>query len=104
MLRKAGTFLISNSTATKFPSGTNNTAVIHKTAGNSGNTTKSWSMDWTASTNTSGSTIFYASLLFANNNGNNNGDNTFTKSLLVNEEVVNAISDNTIQPISLIIL
>jgi hypothetical protein len=98
MLGKAGTFLITNSTETKFASGTNNTAVTHKAAGNSGNTTKSWSMDWTASTNTSGSTIFYAALLFANNNGNNNGDNTFTTSLSVNEEVVNAISDNTIQP------
>ena len=76
MLGKAGTFFITNSTETKFATGTNNTAVTHKTAGNSGNTTKSWSMDWTASTNTSGSTIFYA-LLFANNNG----DNTFTTSL-----------------------
>ena len=93
MLGKAGTFLITNSTETKFASGTNNTAVTHKTAGNSGNTTKSWSMDWTASTNTSGSTIFYAALLFANNNGNNNGDNVFTTSLAVNEEIVNAIND-----------
>ena len=93
MLGKAGTFLITNSTETKFASGTNNTAVTHKTAGNSGNTTKSWSMDWTASTNTSGSTIFYAALLFANNNGNNNGDNTFTTSLSVNEEIVNGVND-----------
>ena len=93
MLGKAGTFLITNSTETKFATGTNNTAVTHKTAGNSRNTTKSWSMDWTASTNTSGSTIFYAALLFANNNGNNNGDNTFTTSLSVNEEVVNPIND-----------
>jgi len=95
MLGKAGTFLITNSTETKFADNTNNTAVTHKTAGNSGNTTKIWSMDWTASTNTSGSTIFYAALLFANNNGNNNGDNTFTTSLTVNEEIVNGISDNT---------
>jgi len=95
MLGKAGTFLITNSTETKFADGTNNTAVTHKTAGNSGNTTKSWSMDWTASTNISGSTIFYAALLFANNNGNWNGDNTFTTSLTVNEDVVNGISDNT---------
>jgi hypothetical protein len=93
MLGKAGTFLITNSTETKFATGTNNTAVTHKTAGNSGNTTKSWSMDWTASTNTSGSTIFYAALLFANNNGNNNGDNTFTTSLSVNEEIISAIND-----------
>ena len=94
-LSKVGGFLITNSTETKYATGTNNTAVTHKTAGNIGNTTKSWSMDWTASTNTSGSTIFYAALLFANNNGNNNGDNTFTTSLSVNEEVINGISDNT---------
>ena len=97
MLGKAGTFLITNSTETKFADGTNNTAVTHKTAGNSGNTTKSWSMDWTASTNISGSTIFYAALLFANNNGNWNGDNTFTTSLTVNEDVVNVILDKTTQ-------
>ena len=97
MLGKAGTFLITNSTETKFAAGTNNTAVTHKTAGNSGNTTKSWSMDWTASTNTSGSTIFYAALLFANNNGNNNGDNVFTTSLAVNEEIVNAINDLSVK-------
>ena len=82
---------------TKFSTGTNNTAVTHKTAGNSGNTTKNWSMDWTASTNTSGSTIFYAALLFANNNGNNNGDNVFTTSLAVNEEIVNAINDLSVK-------
>ena len=54
-------------------------------------------MDWTASTNTSGSTIFYAALLFANNNGNNNGDNVFTTSLAVNEEIVNAINDLSVK-------
>ena len=90
---KTGTFLITNSTETKFATGTNNTAVTHKTAGNSGNTTKSWSMDWTATTNNSGSTTFYAALIFANNNGNNNGDNVFTTSLAVNEEIVNALND-----------
>ena len=97
MLGKAGTFLITNSTETKFATGTNNTAVTHKTAGNSGNTTKSWSMDWTASTNISGGTIFYAALLFANNNGNNNGDNTFTTSLTVNEEIINIINDLSVK-------
>jgi hypothetical protein len=97
MLGKAGTFLITNSTETKFAAGTNNTAVTHKTAGNSGNTTKIWSMDWIASTNTSGSTIFSAALLFANNNGNNNGDYTFTTSLTVNEEIVNAVNDLSLE-------
>ena len=90
---KTGTLLITNSTETKFATGTNNTAVTHKTAGNSGNSTKSWSMDWTATANSSGSTTFYAALIFANNNGNNNGDNVFTTSLSVNEEIINIIND-----------
>jgi len=82
---KAGTFLITSSAATKFASGTNNTAVTHKTAGTNGNTTKIWSMDWTATANSSVSTTFYAALMFANNNGNNSGDNVFTTSLVVLE-------------------
>jgi hypothetical protein len=94
---KTGTFLITNSTETKFATGTNNTAVTHKTAGNSGNTTKSWSMDWTATANSNMSTTFYAALMFANNNGNNNGDNVFTTSLVVNEEIVNAIDNLSIK-------
>jgi len=94
---KAGTFLITNSTETQFAPNTNNTAVTHKTTGNSGNTTKIWSMNWTPTANSTESTTFYAALLFANNNGNNNGDNTFTTSLSVNEEIVNAINDLSIE-------
>ena len=93
---KTGTFLITNSTETKFATGTNNTAVTHKTAGNSGNTTKSWSMGWTATANSNMNTTFYAALMFANNNGNNNGDNVFTTSLVVNEEIINAIDNLSI--------
>ena len=70
-----------------------NNAVTHKSSGTSGNLTKSWSMDWTATTNSNVSTTFYAALLFANNNGNNNGDNTFTTSPSVNEEIISAIND-----------
>ena len=55
-------------------------------------------MDWTPTIDISiGNTTFYVSLLFANGNGNFNGDNVFTTSLSVNEEVVNGISDNTTQ-------
>jgi len=89
---KSGNFMITDNT-TKFVNANN--AVTHKSSGTSGNTTKSWTVNWTPTANSNGNTIFYASLLFANNNGNNNGDNTFTTSLSVNEEVVNGISDNT---------
>ena len=91
---KIGNLIITDNT-TKLAN--SNNAVTHKSSGTSGNSTKSWSMDWTASTNTSGSTIFYAALLFANNNGNNNGDNVFTTSLSVNEEIVNAIHDLSVK-------
>ena len=89
---KSGNFMITDNT-TKLVNVNN--AVSHKSSGTSGNTTKSWTMDWTPTSNSSGNTTFFASLMFANGNGNYNGDNVFSTSLLVNEEVVNAISDNT---------
>ena len=87
---KSGDFMITDNT-TKLVN--LNKAVTHKSSGTSGNTTKTWSMDWIASTNTSGSTTFYASLLFSNANSNNNGDNAFTTSLSVNEAIFTAIND-----------
>jgi hypothetical protein len=91
---KSGDFILTDNT-TKFVNANN--AVSHKSSGTSGNTTKSWTMDWTPTANSNGNTTFYASLLFSNANSNNNGDNIFTTSLSVNEELVNGISDNTIQ-------
>jgi len=92
---KSGKFLITdNSTKLVNVGG----AVSHKSSGTSGNTTKIWTMDWTPTIDISiGNTTFYASLMFANGNGNFTGDNVFTTSLSVNEVVVNGISDNTTQ-------
>ncbi|MDB9910045.1 T9SS type A sorting domain-containing protein [Flavobacteriales bacterium] len=92
---KSGNFLITDNTTKLVNVGR---AVSHKSSGTSGNTTKIWTMDWTPTIDVSiGNTTFYASLLFANGNGNFNGDNVFTTSLSVNEVVVNGISDNTTQ-------
>ena len=92
---KSGNFLITDNTTKLVNVGR---AVSHKSSGTSGNTTKIWTMDWTPTIDVSiGNTTFYASLMFANGNGNNFGDNVFTTSLSVNEEVVNAISDNNLQ-------
>jgi len=85
-ISKVGTFLITNSTETKYATGTNNAAVTHKLAGTSGNTTKSWAMDWIAAATINNSTTFYASLIFANNNNQNTLDNVSTTSLLVIED------------------
>jgi hypothetical protein len=98
-INKTGTFFITNSTETKFANGTSNTAVTHKTAGTIGNTTtKNWSMDWTPTINSSGSTTFYAALMFANGDGDNGPeDKVFTTSLDVNEEIVSAINDLSVR-------
>jgi hypothetical protein len=89
---KSGDFMITDNT-TKLVNANN--AVTHKSSGTAGNTTKNWTMDWTPTSNSNGNTTFYASLMFANGNGNYNGDNVFTTSHSVNEDVVNGISDNT---------
>jgi hypothetical protein len=91
---KSGNFLITDNTTKIVNVGR---AVSHKSSGTSGNTTKIWTMNWIPTANSNGNTTFYASLLFSNANSNNNGDNVFTTSLSVNEEVVNAISDNNLQ-------
>ena len=88
---KAGSFMITDNT-TKLVNG--NKAVTHKSSGNSGNTTKTWSVDWTPSTSsTATTTTFYAALMFADGNGQNSGDNLFTASLTANKAVANSIYD-----------
>ena len=92
---KSGNFLITDNTTKLVNAGM---AVSHKSSGSSGNTTKIWTMDWTPTIDGSiGNTTFYASLMFANGNGNNFGDNVFTTSISVNEAVINGVSDNTTQ-------
>jgi hypothetical protein len=87
---KSGDFMITDNT-TKLVN--DNNAVTHKASGTSGSSTKSWSMDWTPTASSSGNTIFYAALMFANANSNNNGDNVFTTSLSVNEKIINTINN-----------
>jgi hypothetical protein len=87
---KSGDFMITDNT-TKLVN--NNNAVTHKASGTSGSSAKSWSMDWTPTSSSSGNTTFYAALMFANANSNNSGDNVFTTSLSVNEKIINPIND-----------
>jgi len=91
---KSGNFMITDNT-TKLVNANN--AVSHKSSGTSGNTTKSWTMDWTPTANSIGNTTFFAAIMFSNANSNNNGDNVFTTSLLVNEEMVLGNLDNNSQ-------
>ena len=89
---KSGDFLITDNT-TKI---VNFNAVTHKSSGINGNTIKSWNMGWSPTASSTGSTVFYAALMFANGNGNNdNEDSVFTTSLTVSENIVNTIQEYT---------
>jgi len=88
---KTGDLMITDNT-TKLAN--SNNAVTHKSSGTIGNSTKSWSMDWTPRANSIGSTTFYAALMFANGNGNDDsGDKVLTTSHSVNEEIINDINN-----------
>jgi len=92
---KTGDLMITDNT-TKLAN--SNNAVTHKSSGTSGNSTKSWSMDWTPTANSTGSTTFYAALMFANGNGNDDsGDKVFTTSHSVNEAIISASNDLSVK-------
>ena len=92
---KTGDLIITDNT-TKLAN--SNNAVTHKSSGTSGNSTKSWSMDWTPTANSTGSTTFYAALMFANGNGNDDsGDKVFTTSHSVNEAIISASNDLSVK-------
>jgi len=91
---KTGNLMITDNTTKLVNS---NNAVTHKSSGTSGSSTKSWSMDWTAAANSNGNTTFYAALMFTNANGNNNGDNVFTTSLSVNEDLISTINNLSVK-------
>ncbi len=85
-----GTLAVSNTTQTQLKSSGN--YITHKTAGNSGSGTKSWSMHWTAPTAGTGDVPFYASVMAANGNGNENGDATFFDVYTVSEDITTSVN------------
>ncbi len=80
---KMGTIIITNSTETKTLSV--GKYITHKTGGNSGTDSRTWSFNWTAPVAGSGDVTFYGSLMAANNNGSESGDNVFASTLTVSE-------------------
>jgi len=85
-----GTPIITNSTQTKIVS---TKYVTHKTAGNSGSGSKTWSFNWTAPAAGTGNVNFYATVMAANNNGNESGDQVYTDVYTVPEAVVTGVED-----------
>ena len=88
---KSGDFMITDNT-TKLVNANN--AVTHKSSGTSGIQLKAGLWTGHQLPIVMEILLFMLLLMFSNANSNNNGDNVFTTSLSVNEEVVNAISDN----------
>ncbi len=85
---RIGTLAITNSTETKLVG--SSTYVTHKTAGNSGSGSKSWSFHWTAPSSGTGDVPFYASVMAANNNGGTSGDLVYYDTYYVAEDVSTA--------------
>ena len=88
-----GTLALTNTSETQMKSSGN--YVTHRTAGNSGENTKSWSFNWTAPSVGSGSIPFYASVMAANNNTDEHGDLTFTDVLTVQEDITTHIPETS---------
>jgi hypothetical protein len=84
-----GTPVITNSTQTKIVS---TKYVTHKTAGNTGTGTKTWSFDWIAPAAGTGTVDFYGALMAANNNGNTSGDQVYTDVYSVTESLETGLS------------
>lgn len=99
---KKGTWILTNTTRTKFTNG--NAAVTHTSAGNVPNgNTNTWSMDWTAPVAGTGEIKFNAAINAANGNGNNSGDQIYTtvttvdEAVILNPEIVDVTPDNADQ-------
>jgi len=92
---KTGSFLVTNSTEMQFTN--NNTAITHKAGGTSGNSSRTWTMDWEAPNTGTGDVTFYGAFIAANGNGNNMGDTYHSTNLTISEAIVNSVSDLSAQ-------
>ncbi|MFM2285377.1 MAG: hypothetical protein RLZZ543_874 [Bacteroidota bacterium] len=83
-----GSMIITNTTQTKLVS---SRYVTHKTAGNSGSGSKTWSFNWTAPAAGTGDVPFYASVMAANGTGNAAGDQVYTDVYTVSEDITASV-------------
>ena len=88
-----GTMVITNATETQLKN-VGHQYVTHKTAGNSGTGSKTWSFDWIAPTVGTGAVPFYAAVNAANGNGNTSGDQIYTDVYTVEEDITTGIQPN----------
>lgn len=82
---KVGGFTITNSSQTKLTN--NNNSVTHKSTGTLGSATKTWTVNWTAPNVGQMTVDFYVAGMAANGNTTNSGDEVYTTTYSVDEEV-----------------
>ncbi len=93
----AGTFVLANTTTTRFAGGAPaGEYVTHTAAGTAQGTTgsNSWEVDWTAPAANSGTVTFFAAGNAANNAGGNSGDSIYTTSLQITEASDTPVAGN----------
>lgn len=83
---KVGGFTIANSSQTQLTN--NNNSVTHKSTGTLGSATKTWTVNWTAPSSGQITVDFYVAGMAANGNStNDSGDEVYTTTYSVDEEV-----------------
>ncbi|MEJ6736849.1 MAG: T9SS type A sorting domain-containing protein [Flavobacteriales bacterium] len=99
---KVGTFILTDAVNTKFVNSSN--AVSHTAVGTTPLVTgvATWSMDWTAPTVGTGDVTFYAAFNATNNNGTTVGDNIYSKSFSVTEDLSTALVEESVKEIATI--
>jgi hypothetical protein len=90
---KSGTILITDAPRTKLVNALK--AITHQSGGTSGSGSNSWSFDWIAPVAGTGSVTFYGAFNSANGFGNSSGDNIYTTSLTVIENITVDVDEYT---------
>lgn len=88
---KSGTIVITDASRTKLVNASN--AITHQSNGTSGSGSNTWSFDWIAPIAGTGNVTFYGAFNSANGFGNTAGDNIYTTSFSVIEDVSVDISE-----------
>ncbi len=93
---KTGTIIITDPTRTKTVNA--GKAVTHNSAAGSAATSgaNAWTFDWTAPVSGTGAVTFYGNFNATNSNGSTSGDQVYTATFVVNENVSVGLTENTI--------
>ena len=82
-----GTIQLTNTTETRIRTAGNRDYVTHRSSGVSGTDLKTWSFDWVAPPSMTGEVSFFVSGNATNNGGNRTGDQIYTSSLTLTEQL-----------------